>query len=136
MECSYYIRNAYCAAFCRRGSTRIRERVGSGYWWWCWQHACVAVAVETIKKIKKMLPGLNSVMKPYLQWIDGELKKQKQESTQAAGEFQVLARQIKGRIRGLMAAGQNQAALGVARQLQPLLPGDEELQKLIAALES
>lgn len=93
-------------------------------------------AVETIKKIKKMLPGLNSVMKPYLQWIDGELKKQKQESTQAAGEFQVLARQIKGRIRGLMAAGQNQAALGVARQLQPLLPGDEELQKLIAALES
>ncbi len=93
-------------------------------------------AVETIKKIKKMLPGLNSVMKPYLQWIDGELKKQKQESTQAAGEFQVLARQIKGRIRGLMAAGQNQAALGVARQLQPLLPGDEELQKMIAALES
>lgn len=91
-------------------------------------------AVETIKKIKKLLPGLANVMKPYLQWIDGQLKRQKREASQAAGEFQVLARQIKFRLRSLMDTGQEQAALAVARQLQALLPEDEEIRQIIGKL--
>ena len=91
-------------------------------------------AVETIKKIKKLTPGLTNVLKPYLQWIDEELKRQKQESRQAAGEFQVLARQIKMKLWVFMDAGQNEAALAVARQLQALLPEDEEIQQIVEKL--
>lgn len=91
-------------------------------------------AVETIKKIKKLTPGLTNVLKPYLQWIDEELKRQKQESSQAAGEFQVLARQIKMKLRAFMDAGQNEAALAVAKQLQALLPEDEEIRQIVEKL--
>lgn len=91
-------------------------------------------AVGTIKAIRKLLPGLTNVMKPYLQWIDARLKRQTRESRQAAGEFQVLARQIKIRLRNLMDSGQEQAALAVARQLQALLPEDEEIRQIIEKL--
>ena len=91
-------------------------------------------AVGTIKAIRKLLPGLDNLMKPYLQWINARLKRQSRESRQAAGEFQVLARQIKGRLRAFMDAGQHQAALAVAKQLEALLPGDEEIRQIIERL--
>ncbi len=91
-------------------------------------------AVAALKEIRKLLPGLDRVIKPCLQWIDGELKRQEQESRQAAGEFQVLARQIKARLRAFMDAGQHEAALAVARQMEPLLPGDEEIRRIIEKL--
>lgn len=91
-------------------------------------------AVGIIKEIKKLLPGLTGVMKPYLHWIDAGLKRQEQESRQAAGEFQVLARQIKLRLRTFMEAGQYEAALMVAKQLQTLLPEDKEVQQVIEQL--
>ena len=91
-------------------------------------------AVGTIREIRKLLPGLDGVMKPYLQWIDEQLKRQEQESRQAAGEFQVLAKQIKLRLRSLLDAGQDQAALAVAGQLQALLPEDEEIRQIIEKL--
>lgn len=91
-------------------------------------------AVETIKAIRKLLPGLSSVMKPYLQWINARLKRQARESRQAAGEFQVLARQIKMKLRAFLDAGQHQAALAVAKQMEPLLPGDEEIREIIERL--
>ena len=93
-----------------------------------------AEAVGIIREIKKLLPGLTGVMKPYLQWIDAGLKRQEQESRQAAGEFQVLARQIKLRLRAFMEAGQYEAALMVAKQLQALLPEDKEVQQVIEQL--
>ena len=91
-------------------------------------------AVTAIRQVRKLLPGLDKVIKPCLQWIDGELKRQEQESRQAAGEFQVLARQIKARLRAFMDAGQHEAALAVARQMEPLLPGDEEIRRIIEKL--
>lgn len=91
-------------------------------------------AVAALKEIRKLLPGLDKVIKPCLQWIDGELKRQEQESRQAAGEFQVLARQIKMKLRGLLNAGQYEAALSVAKQMEPLLPGDEEIRRIIEQL--
>ena len=91
-------------------------------------------AVTAIRQVRKLLPGLDKVVKPCLQWIDGELKRQEQESRQAAGEFQVLARQIKMKLRGLMNAGQYEAALSVARQMEALLPGDEEIRGIIEKL--
>lgn len=91
-------------------------------------------AVAAIRQVRKLLPGLNKVLKPCLQWIDGQLKRQEQESRQAAGEFQVLARQIKIKLRGLMNSGQYEAALAIARQMETLLPGDEELQEMIQRL--
>lgn len=92
-------------------------------------------AVGTIRQIRKLLPGLDNIMKPYLQWIQEQLKRQEHESRQAAGEFQVLAAQIKLRLRNLLAAGQDQAALTIARQLQTLLPGDAEIRQVIEKLE-
>lgn len=89
-----------------------------------------AQAVQTVKAIRKLLPGMDNVMKRYLRWISGQMEKQKQEAKQASGELQVLARQIKGKIRVLMEAGQNEAALAVADQLQALLPGDEEIRQI------
>ena len=86
------------------------------------------------RAIRKLLPGLDNLMKPYLQWINARLKRQSRESRQAAGEFQVLARQIKGRLRAFMDAGQHQAALAVAKQLEALLPGDEEIRQIIERL--
>lgn len=91
-------------------------------------------AVTAIRQVRKLLSGLDKVVKPCLQWIDGELKRQEQESRQAAGEFQVLARQIKARLRAFMDAGQHEAALAVARQMEPLLPGDEEIRRIIEKL--
>lgn len=91
-------------------------------------------AVGTIKAIRKLLPGLTNVMKPYLQWINARLKRQTRESRQAAGEFQVLARQIKMRLRAFMDAGQYQAALAVAKQLETLLPEDPEIREIIERL--
>lgn len=89
-----------------------------------------AEAVAAIREIRRLLPGLDTVLKRYLKWLDSRMKRQKQEAEQANGELQVLARQIKAKIRVLMDAGQNQAALGVVNQLLPLLPGDEELKLL------
>lgn len=91
-------------------------------------------AVGTIKEIRKLLPGITNIMKPYLRWIELRMKKESQESRQAAGEFQVLARQIKARLYAFMDAGQRQAALMVAQQLQALLPGDEEIKDIIQKL--
>ena len=91
-------------------------------------------AVETIKAIRKILPGFTNVMKPYLLWINARLKRQTRESRQAAGEFQVLARQIKMRLRAFMDAGQYQAALAVAKQLEALLPEDREIREIIERL--
>lgn len=94
-----------------------------------------AEAVEAIRAIRKLLPGLDNVVKRYLKWLDEQMKRQKKEAEQASGELQILARQIKAKIRVLMDAGQNQAALGVVNQLLPLLPGDEELKLLQRRLE-
>ena len=69
-------------------------------------------------------------MKHYLIWLEEQLKRQKRESVQAAGEFQVLAGQIKAKVYALAEAGQYQAALGVAEQLHALLPEDEEINQL------
>ena len=90
--------------------------------------------METIKAIRKILPGFTNVMKPYLLWINARLKRQTRESRQAAGEFQVLARQIKMRLRAFMDAGQYQAALAVAKQLEALLPEDREIREIIERL--
>lgn len=87
-------------------------------------------AVEDIRRIKDLLPGLAVVMKHYLKWLEGRMERQKQESSQAAGEFQVLARQIKARIYSLVEAGEYRAALSVAEQLQALLPEDAEIGRL------
>lgn len=93
-------------------------------------------AVGTIKEIRKLLPGLTGIMKPYLRWIDARVKQENRESRQAAGEFQVLARQIKSRLYAFMDAGQQQAALMVAKQLQALLPEDEEIRSILERLGS
>lgn len=93
-------------------------------------------AVEAVREIKDMLPGLANIMKHYLKWLEAQMERQKRESVQAAGEFQVLARQIKGKIYALMEAGQYQAALGVTQQIQALLPGDEEISGLKEKLEN
>lgn len=93
-----------------------------------------AQAVGIIKEIKKLLPGLTGVMKPYLHWIDAGLKREEQESRQAAGEFQVLARQIKLKLRAFLDAGQYEAALSVAKQMEALLPGDGEIREIIQRL--
>ena len=77
-----------------------------------------------------LLPGLAPIMRHYLKWLEIQLERQKKESTQAAGELQVLARQIKARVHALMEAGQYEAALGVTEQMLPLLPGDGELQNM------
>lgn len=96
----------------------------------CSEEGRYAEAVQAIRAIRRLLPGLDNVVKRYLKWLDEQIKRQKQEAEQASGELQVLARQIKAKIRVLMEAGQNQAALGVVEQLLPLLPQDEELQLL------
>ena len=89
-----------------------------------------AEAVESVREIMNLLPGLAPIMRHYLKWLEIQLERQKKESTQAAGELQVLARQIKARVHALMEAGQYEAALGVTEQLLPLLPGDGELRSL------
>ena len=89
-----------------------------------------AEAVEPVREIKELLPGLANIMKHCLKWLERQMERQKQESRQAAGEFQVLARQIKARVCALKEAGQYAAALGVVEQLEALLPGDKELQRL------
>ncbi len=89
-------------------------------------------AVEAVREIMELLPGLSAIMKHYLKWLERQLELQKETARQASGEFQVLARQIKARVRGLMEAGEYTAALSVIGQLQALLPGDEELEGLKA----
>ena len=89
-----------------------------------------AQAVNVIREIRELLPGLDGIMKQYLIWLDARMERQQQESRQAAGEFQVLARQIKIKIRALIEAGEFQTALAVTGQIQALLPGDEEISKL------
>ncbi len=89
-----------------------------------------AEAVEAVREIKELLPGLAGIMRHYLKWLNAQLERQKEESAQAVGEFQVLARQIKAKVYALMEAGQYAAALGVTEQLLTLLPGDGELQDL------
>lgn len=87
-------------------------------------------AVKAVREIKELLPGLSGIMRHYLIWLDDRMERQRQESSRAAGEFQVLARQIKLKVHELMEAGQYQAALGVTEQLMPLLPEDSELIQL------
>lgn len=86
-----------------------------------------AKAIDIVREIRELLPGLDNIMKQYLKWLEQRLQRQKQETGQAAGEFRILAKQIKVRIQAFMDAGQYQAALSVADQLQSLLPGDEEI---------
>lgn len=87
-------------------------------------------AVEAVREIKELLPGLSPVMKHYLKWLERQIERQKETARQASGEFQVLARQIKARVYRLMEAGEYTAALSIIGQLKALLPGDEELDRL------
>ena len=87
-------------------------------------------AVEAVREIKELLPGLSAIMKHYLKWLERQMERQKESAQQASGEFQVLARQIKARVYALMEAGEYRTALGIIGQLQALLPGDEELGRL------
>ena len=93
-----------------------------------------AEAVKAVREIKDLLPGLSNIMKQYLIWLDGRLKQQELETEQNAGEFRKLAEQIKAKVLALAADGERQEALGVAVQLQALVPGDQEIQKLIERL--
>ncbi|MCI9337924.1 MAG: glycosyltransferase [Lachnospiraceae bacterium] len=87
-------------------------------------------AVNAVREIKELLPGLAGIMKHYLLWLNAQMERQREESRQAAGEFQVLARQIKGKVHGLIAAGEYRTALAVTGQLLALLPGDQEILRL------
>lgn len=87
-------------------------------------------AVNAVREIKGLLPGLANIMKHYLKWLNGRLERQKQDSRKAAGEFEILARQIKAKIYELTEAGEYGAALSVAEQIQTLLPGDAEIQQI------
>ncbi len=89
-----------------------------------------AEAVAAVREIRELLPGLSNIMKHCLKWLDGQMKRQKAASDQAAGEFRILAGQIKAKVYELMEAGAWQAALGVVEQLRTLLPEDEEIQAL------
>lgn len=93
-------------------------------------------AVELIREINELLPGLSNVMKHYLKWLEGQMERQREAARQATGEFQVLARQIKAKVLGLMEAGDYAAALSVTEQLLALLPEDEELCRLAAVLRA
>ena len=87
-------------------------------------------AVNAVREIKELLPGLAGIMKHYLLWLNAQMERQREESRQAAGEFQVLARQIKGKVHGLIAAGEYRTALAVTGQLLALLQGDQEILRL------
>lgn len=87
-------------------------------------------AVDAVREIRELLPGLASIMKHYLKWLNGRLEWQKQASRQAVNEFQALAGQIKAKIYGLMETGEYRAALSVAEQVQVLLPGDTEIMQI------
>ncbi len=91
-------------------------------------------AVESVKVLRELLPGLDPVMKWYLEWLRNKMKEQEKERQQASNEFQVLAVGVKLKIRQLMAAGNYEAAMTVAKQLSALVPGDEELQRQIEKL--
>lgn len=87
-------------------------------------------AIAVVKEINTLLPGLSNIMKQYLKWLERQMKRRQEESRQAAGEFQMLAAQIKVRIKNLAQAGQYQAALAVMEQIETLLPGDREIQQM------
>ncbi len=93
-------------------------------------------AVQTVKVIRRLLPGLTEIMKQYLKWLQRQLERQKVESRKVAEGLQTLSVQIKNKIHQLMGIGQNQAALGVANQLLALTPNDAELQQLIERLQN
>ena len=86
-------------------------------------------ALKSLKEVRRLLPGMDNVMKRYLKWIDLKIKQEKQAADQVASEFQVLARQIKSKVRTFMDTGQFQAARSVVGQLQALLPEDEEVRR-------
>lgn len=92
-------------------------------------------AVEEVKELRELLPGLNPLMKCYLEWLSDKMKEQEKEKKAAANEFQVLSVGVKLKIRQLMTAGNYEAALAVARQLHALMPDDEELLRQIEKLE-
>ncbi len=93
-----------------------------------------AEAVGTVREIKDLLPGFAGIMKRCIKWLEDRIDRQeeerKRESAKAAVELQALGRQVKAQIYAMVQAGQYQAALSVVEQLQALLPGDEELQRL------
>lgn len=93
-----------------------------------------AEAVSAVREIRDLQPGLSNIMKQYLVWLNSRLKQQELETEQNAKEFRQLAEQIKARVLALAEDGERQAALGVAMQLQALVPGDQEIQKLIDRL--
>lgn len=92
-------------------------------------------AVEAVKEIRELLPGLNPVMKCYLGLLSEKMKEQEERQKQAANEFQILAVGVKLKIRQLMVAGNYEAALAVAQQLSTLVPEDEELKRQIEKLQ-
>ncbi len=92
-------------------------------------------AVKSLREVRKFLPGMDNVMRRYLTWLNKKMEQQKQEAQQAAGEFQVLARQIKARVRTFIDAGQYQAALGIVKQIKTLLPGDADVERWLEELK-
>lgn len=87
-------------------------------------------AVNSVKELNSLLPGLSNIMKQYLRWLERQMNRRQEESRQAAGEFRMLAAQIKVKIKNLARAGQYQAALAVIGQIELLLPEDREIQQM------
>lgn len=93
-----------------------------------------AEALGSVRELKDLLPGMASVLKQCVRWLEDQINRReeerRQESAKAAMELQALGRQIKKQIYAMERAGQYQAALGIVEQLQVMLPGDEELVRL------
>ena len=87
-------------------------------------------AVNSVKEIGSLLPGLSNIMKQYLRWLERQMNRRQEESRQVAGEFRMLAARIKVKIKNLAQAGQYRAALAVLGQIELLLPEDREIQQM------
>lgn len=73
-------------------------------------------------------PEMSEFVKALLINVKEQAKQERQD--QDRNEFQMLAEQIKGSIRQMIAANQPEAALQTIQQLKKLIPEDEEIERL------
>lgn len=85
----------------------------------------------------KMLPKAAECYPPMKEWCKVLLEKEKEERLNGRThaeeiEFQILAREMKRKVRELLDTGNRDTAMQVMTQLEQLLPGDTELMELMA----
>ena len=101
---------------------RLKEQIANGYY---------RDAVESLREIIELQPKWAVVVKRCTMEVSHLIEGQVKEEKRQREELEVLAKQVKQQVRGLVQSGYLKEAAKILHQLKTMIPEDKEIQELL-----